>query len=81
MSGGQLKRVKLSNILMHLRKCSNHPYLFPDTEPAFDNPDIEVRCPHSLPLVCSSWELLASTAVSSAPTALLEALAPLFLSP
>ena len=27
------ERMRMSNILMHLRKCSNHPYLFDGAEP------------------------------------------------
>jgi hypothetical protein len=27
---------KLQMLVMQLRKCCNHPYLFPDAEPSFD---------------------------------------------
>jgi hypothetical protein len=27
---------KLQSLVMQLRKCCNHPYLFPDAEPSFD---------------------------------------------
>lgn len=30
---GKLNKVRLLNILMQLRKCSNHPYLFDGAEP------------------------------------------------
>lgn len=30
---GKLEKTRLLNILMHLRKCCNHPYLFDGAEP------------------------------------------------
>ena len=30
---GKTDKMRLMNILMHLRKCSNHPYLFDGAEP------------------------------------------------
>ena len=30
---GKIEKVRLMNILMHLRKCCNHPYLFDGAEP------------------------------------------------
>lgn len=30
---GKLEKARLMNILMHLRKCANHPYLFDGAEP------------------------------------------------
>ncbi|XP_071951063.1 SWI/SNF-related matrix-associated actin-dependent regulator of chromatin subfamily A member 5-like [Antedon mediterranea] len=30
---GKTEKIRLMNILMHLRKCSNHPYLFDGAEP------------------------------------------------
>ena len=30
---GKTEKVRLMNILMHLRKCCNHPYLFDGAEP------------------------------------------------
>lgn len=30
---GKLEKTRLMNILMHLRKCCNHPYLFDGAEP------------------------------------------------
>lgn len=30
---GDLEKTRLQNVLMHLRKCSNHPYLFAGAEP------------------------------------------------
>jgi SNF2 family DNA or RNA helicase len=32
-ASGKLEKVRLMNILMHLRKCCNHPYLFDGAEP------------------------------------------------
>ncbi|KAL3096922.1 hypothetical protein niasHS_002638 [Heterodera schachtii] len=32
-ASGKLEKARLMNILMHLRKCSNHPYLFDGAEP------------------------------------------------
>uniref|UniRef100_A0AC34Q1V0 Uncharacterized protein n=1 Tax=Panagrolaimus sp. JU765 TaxID=591449 RepID=A0AC34Q1V0_9BILA len=32
-SAGNVKKARLMNILMHLRKCCNHPYLFDTAEP------------------------------------------------
>ncbi|KAI6213624.1 Isw-1 [Aphelenchoides besseyi] len=32
-SAGKVEKARLMNILMHLRKCCNHPYLFDGTEP------------------------------------------------
>lgn len=30
---GRVEKMRLQNILMQLRKCSNHPYLFDGAEP------------------------------------------------
>jgi SWI/SNF-related matrix-associated actin-dependent regulator of chromatin subfamily A member 5 len=30
---GKVEKMRLQNILMQLRKCSNHPYLFDGAEP------------------------------------------------
>lgn len=30
---GKIEKMRLQNILMQLRKCSNHPYLFDGAEP------------------------------------------------
>jgi SWI/SNF-related matrix-associated actin-dependent regulator of chromatin subfamily A member 5 len=30
---GKMEKMRLQNILMQLRKCSNHPYLFDGAEP------------------------------------------------
>lgn len=30
---GKIEKARLMNILMHLRKCCNHPYLFDGAEP------------------------------------------------
>lgn len=30
---GRIEKMRLQNILMQLRKCSNHPYLFDGAEP------------------------------------------------
>lgn len=30
---GKLEKMRLQNILMQLRKCTNHPYLFDGAEP------------------------------------------------
>jgi SNF2 family DNA or RNA helicase len=30
---GKVDKARLCNLLMHLRKCSNHPYLFDGAEP------------------------------------------------
>ena len=30
---GQVEKMRLNNILMQLRKCANHPYLFDGAEP------------------------------------------------
>uniref|UniRef100_A0A915LJL4 Uncharacterized protein n=1 Tax=Meloidogyne javanica TaxID=6303 RepID=A0A915LJL4_MELJA len=32
-SSGKVEKARLMNILMHLRKCTNHPYLFDGAEP------------------------------------------------
>lgn len=32
-ASGKLEKARLMNILMHLRKCTNHPYLFDGAEP------------------------------------------------
>lgn len=32
-AAGKLEKARLMNILMHLRKCCNHPYLFDGAEP------------------------------------------------
>uniref|UniRef100_A0A914H4M4 Uncharacterized protein n=1 Tax=Globodera rostochiensis TaxID=31243 RepID=A0A914H4M4_GLORO len=32
-ASGKLEKARLMNILMHLRKCANHPYLFDGAEP------------------------------------------------
>lgn len=32
-SAGKIEKTRLMNILMHLRKCANHPYLFDGAEP------------------------------------------------
>ena len=43
---------KLQSLIMQLRKCCNHPYLFPGAEPDFDgiNTGARSRCPHSASL-------------------------------
>lgn len=34
-NAGKIEKARLMNLLMHLRKCVNHPYLFDGSEPMF----------------------------------------------
>ena len=47
---GRLERMRLLNILMQLRKCTNHPYLFDGAEPGppytTDQHMVDNRCAH-----------------------------------
>lgn len=37
-NAGKIEKARLMNLLMHLRKCVNHPYLFDGAEPMFPSP-------------------------------------------
>ena len=41
---GKSDKLRLLNILMQLRKCCNHPYLFDGAEPGM----IQISCPSSI---------------------------------
>jgi SNF2 family DNA or RNA helicase len=43
LTGNRARTLALNNLLMQLRKCANHPYLFPGVEPKADSEEEEVR--------------------------------------
>ena len=57
---GKTDKMRLLNILMQLRKCCNHPYLFDGAEPGMCTHHGSVRNAALNPLlVCRSWGLEA----------------------
>jgi len=67
-----LNRTKMLNMLMQLRKCANHPYLFEGAEtPPFTNDERLVRrracAPTILPTTTTSSHPTATTTSSSPP--------------
>ena len=64
---------KLQSLVMQLRKCCNHPYLFPDAEPSFDGLTTGAAlscCPHLRP-TCNpdSSTLLSHARTHASPQA------------
>jgi SWI/SNF-related matrix-associated actin-dependent regulator of chromatin subfamily A member 5 len=57
---GKLEKMRLQNILMQLRKCCNHPYLFDGAEPGppYTTDEHIVSCPFLVLFKCCTYKTI-----------------------